>query len=54
MVPASLHVEGAQIQRQIHGEFEQLFPQLIRHHVILRVQLGRFANEPPHDWVQTT
>lgn len=54
MVSASLHVEGAQIQRQLSGESEQPFSQLISHHVLLRVQLGRSADEPPHDWVQTT
>lgn len=54
MVSASLHVKGGQIQRQLRGEFKQPVPQLIRHHVILCVQLGFTTYQPPQDWVQTT
>lgn len=54
MVSASLHVESRQIQSQLSREFKQSVSQLLRHHVILCVQLSHATHKPPHDWVQTT
>lgn len=54
MVSASLHVECGEIQRQLFGEFKQPVPQLIRHHAILRVQLGLATHQPSQYWVHTT
>ena len=54
MVSSSLQVEASQIQRQLSGEFKQPFPQLVRHHVVLRVQLCLATHQPSHDWVHTT
>lgn len=54
MVSASLQVEGGQVQCQLAGELKQSLPQLIRQHVILRVQLGFTTHQAPDDWVHTT
>lgn len=54
MISAPLQVEGGQIQSQLGGEFEQPVPQLIVHHVLLRVQLGFTAHKPPQNGVQST
>lgn len=54
VVPAALHVERGQVQPNPSHLLEQPVPELIHHHGILTVQLGRGGHEAPENGVDAT